>query len=232
MKAKTLAPLPPGPKSRYPLQNLMGFRRDSLSYLRELAETYGDIAHFKLGPLGVVYVHHPDYIKQVLSTQHSKLVKGRPLEMIKELLGDGLLTSEGSLHKRHSRVIQPAFHRKMLDTYAPAMTALTKRMMNRWQEGAQIDMLDEMIKLSTGIAGMTMFNVDIEEEAPDLNQALESIMDLFGRITLPGAEFLLKLPLPGTLRFFRAKERLDQTIYQIIRERRQNRLSDSSEQQD
>lgn len=216
--------LPPGPNPKIPLANLFRFRKDSLGFLRKIGEEYGDIVHFKIGPLRVVLLNHPDYIKEVLSTQHTNFVKGRPLEMAKELLGEGLLTSEGEFHKRHSRIMQPAFHRKMLDVYSPAMTEFSTRLMDRWKDGGSVDMMKEMIELSTGIAGRTLFNVDLEEEAPDINQALESVMSIFGRITLPFAELLLKIPLPGTVRFYKAKARLDDTIFRIIEERRSSKL--------
>jgi len=221
MKSK----LPPGPKAKIPLGNLFSFRRDSLGFLRKIANDYGDIVHFKMGHLRIVLLNHPDFIKEVLSTQHDNFIKGRPLEMAKELLGEGLLTSEGEFHKRHSRIIQPAFHQKMMNTYAPSMTEYATRLMSGWQDGMKVDMMEEMVKMSTGIAAKTMFNVDIEKEAPEINEALKTVMSLFGRITLPFSEILLKLPLPGSIRFFRAKARLDDTINRIIEERKRSKLN-------
>ncbi|WP_353959702.1 hypothetical protein [Echinicola jeungdonensis] len=87
-----------------------------------------------------------------------------------------------------------------------------------------MDIFKEMVRMSTGIAGKTMFGVDLEEEAAEINQEFESIMDIFGRVTLPFAEYLLKLPLPGSIRFFKAKSRLDKIIYKIIEERRKTKL--------
>jgi len=217
--------LPPGPKPKISLINLVRFRRNSLGFLKQIYQEYGDIVHFKMGPLRILLLNHPDYIKEVLSTQQSNFVKGRPLEMAKELLGEGLLTSEGEFHKRQSRIIQPAFHRKMMGTYAPAMTEYALRLMNKWEDGMSVDMMQEMIKMSTGIAGKTMFNVDIEEKAPEINQALDAVMGLFDRVSVPFAEYLLKIPLPGTIRFFRAKSKLDHTIYKVIRERREIKLN-------
>ena len=217
--------LPPGPKAKFPLNNLINFRRDSIRFLTKMAQEYGDITHFKMGPLRVVLLNHPDYIKEVLSTQHTNFIKGRPLEMIKELLGDGLLTSEGDFHKRNSRVIQPAFHRNMMNDYATPMTDYATRLVNSWQDGMKVDMMEEMVRMSTGIAAKTMFNVDLDKEALEINKALDDVMKLFGRITLPLAEYLLKLPLPGTIRFFKAKAKLDKTIYSIIDERRRNPLN-------
>ena len=221
---KTNHTLPPGPDALPFLGNIFEFRKDSLCFLQKTAQQYGDIVHFKIGPYSVVLLNHPEFIKEVLSTHHDNFIKGRPLEITKKLLGEGLLTSEGEFHKRQSRIIQPAFHRRMLDAYAPAMTEYAERLMESWEDGMQIDMMEEMIKLSTGIAGKTMFNVDIESEVPEISQAMTTIMNLFGRVTLPGSEWLLKLPLPGTLQFYKAKTLLDQKIYRIIGERRRSGL--------
>jgi cytochrome P450 len=224
MKASTRSKLPPGPKTKLPLGHLFSFRRDSLGFLRKIADEYGDIVHFKIGPLRIVLLNHPDFIKEVLSTQHRNFVKGRPLEMAKEVLGEGLLTSEGEFHKRQSQIIQPAFHRRMIESYAVVMTEYTKRLMHDWEDGMTVDIMEEMVKLSTAIAGKTMFNVDIEREGPEINQALKTVMSLFGRITLPFSEWLLKLPIPATNRFYKAKSRLDGIIFRIIDERRHNKI--------
>jgi cytochrome P450 len=224
MKAISKSKLPPGPKSKIPLGHLFKFRRDSIGFLRNLADEYGDIVQFKIGPFRIALLNHPDFIKEVLSVQNNKFIKGRPLEMAKELLGEGLLTSEGELHKRQSRIIQPSFHRNMIESYAPVMTDCAMQMMNGWKEGMDVDINKVMTNISMKIAGKALFNTDIEKEAPEIRQALDNVMSLFGRIALPFSEWLLKLPLPGTLRFYKARARLDDTIYRIINERRQNKM--------
>ncbi|MFI5129755.1 MAG: cytochrome P450 [Chitinophagales bacterium] len=224
MSAENTSKLPPGPQTRLPLGHLFSFRRDSIGFLKKIANEYGDIVHFKMGPIRIVLLNHPDFIKEVLTTQHHNFIKGRPLEMAKQLLGEGLLTSEGEFHKRQSRIIQPAFHRNMLESYVPAMTRCVAQMMNKWEDGMKVDMKDEMTKISTAIAGMTLFNADIEQEAPEIIQALDTATSLFGRISLPFSEWLLKVPVPGTLKFYRAKKRLDEIIHRMINERRRNKM--------
>jgi cytochrome P450 len=224
MSAINRSKLPPGPKTKVPLGHLFSYRRDSIGFLRKIAKEYGDIVHFKIGPIRIVLLNHPDFIKEVLSTQHRSFVKGRPLEMAKELLGEGLLTSEGDFHKRQSRIIQPAFHRNMIESFVPAMMKCVTRLMNRWEDGMKVDMKDEMTKTSVEIAGMTLFNSDIEHETSEISKALDTATSLFGRISLPFSEWLLKIPLPGNLRFYRAKKRLDSTINRMINERRRNKI--------
>ncbi len=170
----------------------------------------------------ILSLSHPNYIKEILTVQNDNFVKGRPLEMAKELLGEGLLTSEGKSHKEHSRILQPAFHRKMMQSYAPIMTEHAQRISSSWEHGREVDILEEMIRMSTEIAGKTLFNVSIDQEVSEINEDLDSIMKLFGRISLPYSEWLLKLPLPGTIRFYKAKRRLDRKIHQIINQRRKD----------
>jgi cytochrome P450 len=215
--------LPPGPKTKFPLSHLFNYRRDSIGFLQKIAKEYGDIVQFMIGPLRIVLLNHPELIKEVLSTQHRNFIKGRPLEMAKELLGEGLLTSEGELHKRQSRIIQPAFHRNMIESYVPGMMQCITRMMSRWEDGMKVDIKDEMTKMSLEIAGVTLFNTDLEQEASEIIDALDTATSLFARIPLPFSEWLINLPLPGTLRFNKAKARLYDTINMIVDERRRSK---------
>jgi len=145
--------------------------------------------------------------------------------MAKELLGEGLLTSEGEFHKRQSRLIQPAFHRNAIESCATAMTECSANLMDGWSEDMQVDIKEEMTNMSIAIAGKAMFGTDIKKEAKEINKALDTATDLFGRIALPFSEWLLKLPIPSTRRFFKAKARLDDTIYGMIAARQRNKVN-------
>lgn len=218
-----IARLPPGPKSRYPLENLIAFSRDIIGFISKMADEYGDASYFRIGPERVVLLNHPDYIKEVLTTQNHKFVKGRPLELAKSLLGEGILTSEGATHHCHSRMIQPAFHRGKVESYVPHITDSIKAMTGRWEDGKQVDMKFEMTQLSTIIAGKTLFNENVEKVSPEIINALDTATNLFGRVLVPCSEYFLKLPLPGNLRFNKAKKRLDQLIYGIMEKRRSDK---------
>ena len=63
-------------------------------------------------------LNHPRLVKDVLVTNQRNFRKGRGLERAKRLLGEGLLTSEGAVHLRQRRLMQPAFHRDRIAAYA------------------------------------------------------------------------------------------------------------------
>jgi cytochrome P450 len=211
---------PPGPKARIPLGHLFAFRRDVIGFLARLAAEHGDVAGFRIGPMNLCLVSRPDLVRDILTTHHQAFVKGRPLEMAKHLLGDGLLTSEGELHRRQRRMIQPMFHRERIQAYGEIMATYANRLSRRWRHGETEDIFQEMMRLALAIAGKTMFDSDVEADAAEVGEALTDAMRLFGRVAVPFSELLLKLPLPSTLRFRRAKARLDTIIYRLISRRR------------
>jgi cytochrome P450 len=211
---------PPGPKPKFPGSILLAFRRDPTGFLLEAARKYGDIVHFKMGSQHVFLLNHPDYIKDVLITHNRNFAKSPRLALAKNLLGEGLLTSEGDFHRRQRRLAQPAFHRQRIAAYAQVMTDYGKRMRERWQSGMTLDIAQEMMDLTMTIVAKALFNADVESEAQEIRKSLTIAIELFSRVTLPFVELINKLPLPSNRRFYKARECLDRIIYGIIRERR------------
>ena len=211
---------PPSPKHVPFLGHLTKFRRDPLKLLLDSAREHGDVVHLKFGPQDIYLLNHPDYIRDVLVTNSRNFVKSRGLEMAKKFLGESLLTSEGEFHRRQRRLAQPAFHRQRINAYAAVMVEHASRTGNRWESGETLDIWQEMMRLTLGIVGKTLFDADVEGEASEIGRALTSVMQLFERITNPFAGLLDKLPLPSNVRWLKAKQRLDSTIHRIIEEHR------------
>lgn len=211
---------PPGPKTKSPLGFLGPVRRDPIDFLTQVAREHGDIARFRVGLMNVVLLNHPALINDVLVNRHKNFVKGRPLELAKNLLGEGLLTSDGAVHKRQRRLVQPAFNHEKIMSYGRVMTEYASRLSERWRDGETVDLAQDMMRMALGISSKTMFNADAEAEAEKVGEALAAAMKLFDRLSIPLIEVLLKLPLPSTLRFRRAKKVLNSMIYRIIEEHR------------
>lgn len=211
---------PPGPRRIFPLSGLFAYRKGPLPFFQNLAAQYGDISYFKLGPQEAFFLNHPDYIKEVLVTNHQNFHKGLALQRAKRLLGEGLLTSEDDFHRRQRRLAQPAFHRARIASYAGVMTDYASQTRARWHDSETLDMSDEMMRLTLGIVGKTLFDADVVSDAQEVGEAMTVVMDLFNIITIPFFELLQKLPLPQLRRFDNAKARLDAIIYRLIEERR------------
>ncbi len=211
---------PPTLPQSFPGQRLLDFRRDPLATLRRAA-TYGDVVRLPLSPAPVFLVNHPDLIKDIFVTHTRQFKKSRGLEKAKLLLGDGLLTSEGTAHLVRRRQIQPVFHRQRIEAYARTMTDCAEHASARWKDGETRDMAPEMMRLTLDIVGQTLFGADMEAEAEDIGGAMGEALTLLQLLVLPYTDFVERLPLPIVRRFRRSRARLDETVYRLIAEHRQ-----------
>jgi cytochrome P450 len=207
---------PPGPGG-LPVGPPYGFgRTDVANQLVEVARKYGDVVRLRLTSGAGYLVNHPDHIKDVLVTHGRDFVKSRGLERAKRLLGEGLLTSEGAFHMRQRRLVQPGFHRDRLKAYGSVMAAFAQRIAQRWQSGTAFDVAPEMMRLTLAIVGETLFGSDIESDAGPVGEALTEIQELLPVSLIPGSEWFDRVPLPSNVRFWRARDRLEEVIYRLI----------------
>jgi cytochrome P450 len=215
--------LPPSVKPDLIGGHFRTFRKDPTGFLTRMA-ALGDVTAFRMGSIPAFFVNHPDLIRDVLVVNAHKFHKGRALKRAKNLLGEGLLTSEEQFHLRQRRLVQPAFHKQRIISYAEAMTAFADRMADEWQGGSQKgevrDIDHEMMRLTLQIVAKTLFSADVTDDADEVGAAMNTIVSLFNFLLLPFSEWLEKLPIPHAIRFRRAKAKLDEVIYGFINERR------------
>jgi cytochrome P450 len=211
---------PPGPRQRFPGEFALAVVRRPLEFFPRLVREHGDVAAFSIGRQPLVLLSHPDHIRDVLVTHGRRFHKGRGLERAKLLLGEGLLTSEDEFHLRQRRLAQPAFHRSRIAGYGDVMARFAERRSRSWIDGAEQDISREMAAYTLAVVGKTLFDADIEGEAHEIGEALGTAIGTFNFMMVPWAEALLRLPLPVSRRFRRARERLDATIYEMIERRR------------
>jgi cytochrome P450 len=211
---------PPGPKGAPVIGVMREFRRQPADFLLSTANRYGDLSYFKMGQQHMYLLNRPDLIQDVLVTYQRNFIKSRILQRAKVLLGEGLLTSEGDFHLRQRRLVQPAFYRERLISYAHTMVSCAGRIADRWRPGETRDMADEMMRVTLSIVGLTLFSKDVERDATGIGHALTDVLSVYKSLSLPFSNVLQRLPLPHFRRIKQAQAFLDQTIYRIIAERR------------
>ncbi len=201
------------------LGNLFQFRSHRLALQRRLAES--DVAWFRMGPIPVLMLSSPELVHAALVDQVDAFVKSRGLSHFgRPLLGDGLLTSEGEVHKRNRKLLAPAFQHKRIANYAEVMAADTERALAAWSDGATLDVAEEMMKLTLTIVGRTLFDADVTAESRVVSQALTDAMEYMIDSVSSLVSFPYKWPTPRNRKMQRAIRALDEIVYRIIRERR------------
>jgi len=195
-----------------------------ITLFQHLAEKYGDIAHYKIGWNHIVFLNHPDYIREVLVVQNDNFIKERTVRRSKMLLGEGMITSEGAEHRAQRQVAQPAFHRQRIPEYAAAMVREAARTRDTWRDGETRDLSIEMMHLTLNIVAGTLFATDLRAEVHELADAINRIMGLYNcLVMLPAAEWLVHMRPPGLAAFVRARKRIDAVVYRMIEAHRREK---------
>ncbi len=206
----------PGPKGGFYFGSGVAFRRDQLGFYESCARRYGDLAATRMGPFRVVMIYHPDAIEELLVTRARDFVKSPGVQLLRPLLGDGLLLAEGDTWLRQRRLVQPAFHRQRVAGYGEAMTALTERHVARWSDGDVLEVHAEMMALTQAIVGKTLFDADVSGDAHEAGQAAKVLAEDFGARLQSFRLVPYWVPTPGNLRARRAVRRLDALVHRII----------------
>ena len=184
---------------------------------QHLAATYGDIAHYKIGWNHIVFLNHPDYIREILVVQNDNFTKERTVRRSKMLLGEGMITAEGAEHRRQRQVAQPAFHRQRISEYADTIVREASAQRESFRAGEQRDIALDMMHLTLEIVAQTLFAADLRDEVHELADAINRIMSLYNfLVLLPAAELLVHVRPPGLAAFVRARKRIDAVVYRMI----------------
>jgi cytochrome P450 len=184
---------------------------------QHLAATYGDIVHYKLAWNHIVFLNHPDYIREILVVQNDNFVKERTVQRTKMLLGEGMITAEGAAHRAQRTAAQPAFHRQRIAEYAGVIVEEAVLLRDSWRNGEQRDIAADMMQLTLNVVARTLFASDLRDEVHELVAAINRIMGLYNfLVMLPAAEWLVHVRPPGLSAFVRARNRIDAVIYRMI----------------
>lgn len=170
--------LPPGPKGSWLLGSLRDFGARRLDFFIDVAREYGGLASFRFGRKRIFLVSDPQLIEQVLVTDAKHYIKHFGARAYKPVLGNGLVTSEGDLWLRQRRLSQPAFLKQRVQSYAPLMTDLTDRMLEKWKPGSEVDVHTEFSSLTSAIALKTLFDLVDPSDRAEFTESLRLAFDL------------------------------------------------------
>ncbi|MDH4313179.1 MAG: cytochrome P450, partial [Gammaproteobacteria bacterium] len=98
----------------------LGSTDETIVVLRRAFDELGDLFRIHVPSRGAStwVASHPDDVKRVLVTNHRNYTKGAGIDRVRLLLGHGIMTSEGEFWRRQRRMMQPAFHRRVVERYA------------------------------------------------------------------------------------------------------------------
>ncbi len=225
----TTAPSPPrspgtlrhGPRSRYGIRPVAKFVQRPLTFLQDLAEQHGDVVEIPMLGKPWVFLFHPDDIEDLLVGHAADLARDDYSHVLKRVLGQGLLTSDGELWKRQRRLASAAFTPKRIREYADAMVRVTASGLTRRKDGERIQLHEEMSHLTLEVVADVLFGASVSEA--DVQTVRES-MEVFNVLFAQSPETIFRIPTwvptPLNRATQHALKRLDALIARIVEARR------------
>lgn len=197
------------------IQSIRALFGNRIGMLEELGAEIPRIGRASFGRINVVLVNTPELVPEVLIEHVDDYRKGPALRTFaRPLLGDGLLVSEGEQHRERRRLVAPAFAHQRVSKYAAVMREHAWAAQTGWKEGQRLDMAEEMMRLTLGIVGRTLFDVDLLDRAETLRRDITTLQSsLMLQMRVP-----FRLPMRRSTRA--AVARLNETVYRMIHDRR------------
>lgn len=205
------------------LGNLLDIRRDRLGFFLRVSRECGDIGQYHLGPRPLTLLNAPESVAAVLVEQAAIFEKTRIFRTVMgHVLGNGLLTAENAGYMEQRKLVAPAFQHRRIAAYAAIMADYAEQIHQTWADGQEINIAQEMMRLTLRIVGKTLFDVDVLGEADELGSALTQVIRWTDERFTAVLPLPLGIPTPANRRFIQGRNRLDATIFRMITERRRS----------
>jgi len=202
------------------LGSLSAFRSDLIG-LFQATSALGPISRFRMFRIPIHVVTDTKIAHEILIEKRSSFKKTRELSTyLQPLLGSGLLAAEGEVHQRNRKLLAPAFAAKRVIDYGNLMVEETIDQLSRWTPNQQVDMSEEMTKLTLAIVGRALFGRAMREEAEQIISAYTLAMRAMMKRITSLVQAPYSFPLPSHRKMRRAVDMIDTVVQRIIDHRR------------
>lgn len=217
-------PRPPKSKGSVLVGDTFQLVKNPLGFFSARRDALGDFYEADTLMHKIMFAAHPEVAKHLLLDHHRNYVKSFDYDILKLVLGDGLISSDGEFWRKQRRLSNPAFHKKRIEGMFAAMLEEGQTMIARWEDykkaGQGFDLSIEMTGVTVAIVAKTLFGSHV---ATSMETIGRSIGLLNGYISARVNNPLMApvwFPTGRNRQFKRDKQTLDAIIYKIIADRR------------
>jgi len=199
--------------------HLPAYLRDRLGFLRRSAARYGDVVRLQIG-VPTLLLASPDDIRHVLVARpdryaKSPRVRGRDS---RHALGSGLLTSRGAEHLQQRRILQPVFHRRMVQSFASTVVDVTAETTGNWVSGSTIDLSSQLRALTQRVMIETLLGQDGRD--PELATAVTRRRRYYEHLLTATLPFPSRQPARARRQYPAAQASIDAVLARALATRR------------
>ncbi|KAG8366489.1 hypothetical protein BUALT_Bualt17G0085300 [Buddleja alternifolia] len=182
-----------------------------------------------IGPQPHMVITEPELIKEILTNKAGIFQKIKAEGLIKKLLGDGLVSTEGEKWSKLRKLANHAFYAESLKEMVPAMIASAETMLENWRqyEGKEIEISKEFMIMSSEVISRTAFGSSYVEGKNIFDMLTKLGILIFqkaGKINRPfGLEKILKSE--DNVESDKIEKSLRDSVMAIVRKREEKVLT-------
>lgn len=218
-------PLPPSPPLPSIVQALL-LARSPAWFTRFCQRRYGDVFQLKVRVAGldmpgpVVYLADPKVIVTLFSFDGVAGHAGRANEILSPVVGPhSLLSLDGDEHLRERRLLAPAFHGSAIQVLEAAVRKAAEKELSAWPRDEVFPVRPAMQRITFEVIATAVFGIN----DPELRKRLLDVFEPVFNVSPPAIAPAFRVNLAGLspwARFQRAIDRMDQVLFELIKERR------------
>jgi cytochrome P450 family 135 len=223
--------LPPGPAAPASVQTLNWWFRP-IQMMERARSRYGPVFSLRLGPGSpVVMVAEPRIGKAVMTGDPEIFRAGDTNGLFRPLMGsNSLLLLDGEEHLRHRRMLLPAFGAGHGRRFADQVREIAEERVSTWEPGQRLTLHDEMEAISFESIMRVVFGADPDDAHEPLRKLVPDMMDRCDSpfALIPWFHRNLAGMSPWA-RLMKIVDRIDDALYESIRQRRSDPLAEFRE---
>ncbi len=209
------------PNARWIVGHYFEFKKDPLSFFYRNAQKMGPVFRFKILHKEYVVAHHPEAVRHILVNHAKKYSRVKSYSFLQELLGQGLLTTEGEGWRKQRRLTQPIFSRDQMNGLIHQMDeSILHFISTEWKSKQTVDLEQSLNVLTLQILTQSILYSPDQRHFGQVQFDLHDALIYMTSKRFNALKFLSKLPSEKKRRGQRAIQRVKGLVRQIIEERR------------
>lgn len=197
------------------------FQRDRLSFLTDCWREYGETVPLRIVSRALL-VNNPEDIQHILVTREANYRKSWRVTSRagRRMFADALLTKNGNPHLRQRRLVQPAFHRRVVTAFVDAIHAHLETMLAGWGAATAVNITESIDRFAEDVmihALVGDLDPDVKCQLSEANRTRRSFIKHAFRIQFPFPEML---PTRRNWEYRRASRRQRAILWECVRRAR------------